>query len=246
MNFSPHCSVEFHSFHWDNFSKEVLQAHQSVMKHFGIPIQYTQKNIPHGQWLNEVLSQATSDIIVIIEPDLIPLDKKIVIDAIEYARVNDSFIGCAQVSNHLGTASHIFASPAFFVITKSCYKKLGSPSFLENKRSDVAEELSYIAEEKGIRYRTLFPTMYEKAPKEGCWPLASYGFYGIGTIFDHKIYHLFQSRTAENITLFVERCNNVINGNLDTSHFIPSQTFTLPPHVYEKKQKKKWYKKLGF
>ena len=64
-------TVEFHSFHWDNFSPEILKAHSSVMHYLDIPIQYTQKNIPHGQWLDDVMKQAASDVVVIIEPDLI-------------------------------------------------------------------------------------------------------------------------------------------------------------------------------
>ena len=241
---NPSFTVEFHSFHWDNFSPEILKAHSSVMHYLDIPIQYTQKNIPHGQWLDDVMKQAASDVIVIIEPDLIPLNRKIIDDAIQYVLKNDTFLGCAQVSNHIGTASHIFASPAFFVITRSCYEKLGAPSFMPNKQGDVAEALAFAAEAKGIRYRTLFPTRYEKAPAEGCWPLASYGYYGIGTVFEDQIYHLFQSRTAENIELFVKRCNELIQGQLNLSGFKSSTNFEIPEHVYRAKKKHKWYSRL--
>ncbi len=96
---------------------------------------------------------------------------------------------------------HIFLRLLFFFITKTCYEKLGRPSFMPNKHGDVAEALAFAAEEKRIPYRTLFPTRYEKAPSEVLWALASYGYYGIGTVFADQVYHLFQSRTAENIEL---------------------------------------------
>lgn len=107
--------VEFHSFYWDNFSQDILNAHKKVMKHFGLNVTYTQENIPHGQWLDRIMQQSTKKVIVIIEPDLIPLNFEIIEQAIHYVVENDSFLGCAQASNHIYPATHIFASPAFFL-----------------------------------------------------------------------------------------------------------------------------------
>lgn len=236
--------AEFHSFHWDNFSPDILKAHQRVMTHLGLNVQYTQKNIPHGQWLDQVMAAATSDVVAIIEPDLIPLNKEIVLKAIAYVLEHDTFLGCAQVSNHIGTGTHIFASPAFFFITRNCYEKLGRPSFMPNKKGDVAEMLAFAAEEKGVAYRTLFPTRYEKAPSEGCWALGSYGYYGIGTVFVDQIYHLFQSRTAENIELFVKRCDELLEKKLDLSSFKSCVDFQIPEQIYRPKKKRKWYSRL--
>lgn len=47
--------IEFHSFHWDNFNPDVLNAHKKVMAHFGLDVKYTQENIPHGEWLDRVI-----------------------------------------------------------------------------------------------------------------------------------------------------------------------------------------------
>lgn len=127
MNHNLLKQTEFHSFHWDNFSPEILQAHKSVMSHLGLNVQYTQKNIPHGQWLDEVMATAQAEVIAIIEPDLIPLNIDIVLSAIEYVIKNDTFLGCAQVSNHIGNATHIFASPAFSLLLKHVMKNLGIP-----------------------------------------------------------------------------------------------------------------------
>lgn len=237
--------ISFHSFHWDNFSPEVLAAHKRVMAHFGIKVHYTQENIPHGEWLDRVIGQGTSKVIAIIEPDLIPLNLEIVKQAANYVYDNDTFLGCAQVSNHVYPATHIFAAPAFFFITPSCYEKLGRPSFMPKKgQTDVAEKLSYRAEELGIRYRTLYPSCFERAPAEGVWALSSYGFYGIGTVFADSVYHLFQSRLAQNVDLFVQRCDEVINHTFNTSGFISSTDFqAIGKVVTPPKPKKRWYKK---
>lgn len=235
MSLSAHgfdlSQVEFHSFHWDNFNQDVLNAHKKVMAHFGLNVTYTQENIPHGQWLDRVIGQSKSKVVAIIEPDLIPLNKEIIEKAAQYVFENDTFLGCAQVSNHIHPATHVFASPAFFFITPSCYEKLGRPSFLETRRADVAEELTFAAERIGLRFKTLFPKSYERAPVEGVWRLGSYGHYGIGTVFDGGVYHLFQSRLAANVDLFVTRCEEVVAGRFDDGGFIPCTGFDKPAQV---------------
>ena len=69
------------------------------------------------------------------------------------------------------------------------------------------------------------PTYFEKGSSEGVWPLGSLGYYGIGTVFDNSIYHLYQSRMAENIELFVSRCKQVIDNTFTTEGFHTSTTF---------------------
>lgn len=156
--------VEFHSFHWDNFNPDILSAHKKVMAHFGIDVKYTQKNIQHGTWLDDVLRNAKKEVIAIIEPDLIPLNRAIVENAARFALENNSFLGCAQASNHIHPAVHLFVSPAFFFISKNCYEQLGAPSFLPTANADVAEHLCYVAEQKQLLYRTLFPSYFQHQP----------------------------------------------------------------------------------
>lgn len=214
--------VELHSFHWTNFNREVLAAHKRVMQHFNLNVQYTEANVPHGEWLDWVMGRAQCKIVGIIEPDLIPLSRQIVLNSINLAYQMNSFVGCAQVSNHIPPAAHIFASPAFFFISTDCYQRMGKPSFLEMGRADVAEEVSYRAEEMGIHYRTLFPTHFEREPLEGIWRLSSYGYYGIGTVFGNQVYHLFQSRYDTNADLFIQRCDDVVNNRFSMEGFRPS------------------------
>lgn len=92
----------------------------------------------------------------------------------------------------------------------------------------------------------MYPNCFEKEPQEGVWCLGSYGYYGIGTVFAHSVYHLFQSRKAENIQLFVQRCDEVINNRFDTTSFICSTTLNPVNNLVEiaKPKKRRWYKRI--
>jgi hypothetical protein len=217
--------IEISTLYWPNTPAGQIQAHKSVIDHFELPITYYEEKVRHGRWMDRICRSSKSDIIVFFDSDCVPLNKEKVSEAIDYAAKNDTFLGIAQVSNHVLPRAHIFAAPAFYVITKSCYERLGQPSFSETRRSDVAEELTYAAEAKGVRYRCLYPTHFEKEPVGGVWPLGNYGYYGIGTVFDETVYHLYQGRLGNNIDLFVERCNQIIDGSFTTSAFYDSKTY---------------------
>ena len=219
--------IEFNSLHWGNVDPGMLAAHKRVMTHFEIPMNYDNRDgHNHGMWMQWVINNSKSDVIVFIEPDCIPLNNML-FEYIKYAYYNETFVGIAQVSNHIPPRSHIYAAPGFYAISKKAYIRLGSPSFTETVRSDTAEEICYVAENQGLKYRALMPTYFEKPSSEGPWALSNLGYYGIGTVFDNSIYHLYQSRMAENIDLFTKRCDEVIIGTFNPTRFIPSTTFTI-------------------
>lgn len=221
--------VEFHSLYWDNISPELIRAHKSVMKYFAIDMQYTAKNIAHFYWLDSVMKNARSDVVVIIEPDCIPINRECIDRYIEYAYENETFIGLAQIANHIAPATHIYAAPAFFVISMKCYRKLGMPSFQHTLFYDVGELITYKAESNGVVFRCLMPNSFEQLPSTGvAWRISSTACYGIGTLFDNNIYHLYESRTSQNVGLFVERCNDVINGTFSSKNFLSCYELNYP------------------
>jgi len=223
--------IEYHSLHWDNVDTEMLSAHKRVMQHFSIPMNYHNLNgANHGLWMEWVLKESKSDVVIFFEPDCIPLNAKF-IDYVKHAGKNKTFVGIAQVSNHIPPKSHIYAAPGFYCISKEAYNLLGQPSFTETHRSDTAEEISYMAEEKGLRYRALMPTYFYKEPEEGLWPLSNLGYYGIGTVFDNTIFHLYQSRMAQNIELFVSVCDQVTENLFDLSSFTHATTFKYEGNI---------------
>lgn len=215
--------VEFNTLYWDNTPKEQIDAHRSVTEHFEIPVNYYEENAPHGKWMDRVMRNSTSDLIVFFDSDCVPIDEENMMECIRYVQKTKTFLGIAQASNHIPPKSHVYAAPAFYIIAKECWENLGRPSFTESRRGDVAEEVSYIAEEYGVRYRCLYPSTFEREPVEGIWPLGNYGYYGVGTTFDNTVYHLYQGRMGNNIQLFVERCKEIVDGTFDNRFHISSK-----------------------
>lgn len=215
--------IEFHSLYWNNIAPEMIEAQSSVMKHFNIPIKYDSGIMQHGAWLNKIMLTTNEDIVGFFDIDCVPLSREKIEQCIQYVVDTDSFIGCAQASNHIPPFSHIFAAPSFFIISKKCWERIGQPSFLENSRCDVAENVCYIAEQNGQPYRALYPDCFELEPVEGVWHLSNYGFFGVGCVFDNAVYHLFQGRYPYNRARFVKRCGEIINGTFSTEGFINSK-----------------------
>lgn len=215
--------INIFSLYWDN-GKHLYEISKKVTDHFQLNVQYhNYNNIRHGDWMTQVARQCDADVIGFFDTDCVPTNRNIIEKSIKYVIDNNTFIGVSQVSNHIPPKTHVYAAPAFFFITKDCYmNRLNQPSFLETKRGDVAEELSYLAEEKGIKYKSLYPTHYERPSTEGVWNLGNYGGYAVGTHFYGGIYHLYQGRFQNNIDLFEKRCDEIINGKFSTEGMFDS------------------------
>lgn len=214
--------VELKCLYWDN-AEYLIQSHKKVTANFDLPVNYDNlTGVRHGLWMDHILENSTADIIGFLDSDCIPLNREIVDYAINYVVETQSFIGTAQSSNHIFPYSHIFAAPCFFFIFRETWLKLGKPSFLENSRSDVAEEVSYCAEENKLSYKALYPTHFEQEPVEGVWKLSNYGYFGVGTVFANSVYHLYQGRIGKNAELFKTRCEQVIDGTFSTENMFRS------------------------
>jgi hypothetical protein len=79
----------------------------------------------------------------------------------------------------------------------------------------MAQELTRAAVEKEKRLKMYFPTSFQSTPAGGIWRLSGYGYYGIGTIYDEKFYHLYQTRFKQNVDLFVETCELILSDRID-------------------------------
>lgn len=215
--------IQFYSLYHDNIPGSMVAAHKAVTDKFEIPTRYVNRTTDHGSWLNEIMLTTSDDMVGFFDIDCVPLSKEKVEECILYAKTHNTFIGNAQASNHIPPKSHIFAGPAFFIITMDCWEKLERPTFQQGPNWDVAQMVSYVAESKGKRYRCLYPDCFESEPAEGVWPLSNYGIYGVGTVFENTAYHVFQSRFPMNRQLFVKRCQEIVDGTFSTNGFINSK-----------------------
>lgn len=195
-----------HVLAWDNVDDRIIEAQRSVLDHFGIEYTLHRENVDHGSWMNLIMDSSENDVVGFLDVDCVPMNNQIVDAAKTYCEKNNSFIGIAQVSNHIPPASHIYAAPAFFFINAQCWHDLGKPTFCATENSDVAENVSYVAEAKGKPYRALYPVKC----REPLWRLGNYGMYGIGTEFIGGIFHLYQSRLAENVKMFERVCEEIV------------------------------------
>jgi hypothetical protein len=169
--------------------------------------------------MDVILASSKADVVLFVDNDCVPLARQPVLDAVRYAAEQQSFLGLAQASNHLNGGRHVFAAPAFLAVSRMAWQRLGCPSCRANPRADVAEELSWRAEEQGLVYRAWYPTHYHHPGVEGVWRLHHYGYFGIGTVFAERVFHLYQGRLAHNVDLFVEVCDQICSGSFSTAGY---------------------------
>jgi hypothetical protein len=223
-------TISFHTLHF-NLNPAIVLLQKMVMDEFQIPIQYHNYEMNHGEWMDNVVRSAQEDVIVIFDVDCVPLNKDRFASIINYVSNNKTFVGSAQASNHLKIKNHIYAAPNFFAISKAAFDQLGQPNFHVKWDSDldhgwdVAQNVSLVAQAMNFKFRVLMPTFYDKHINDAgdSWDLGPCGHYGIGTVFDDTVYHLFNSRHQENIDLFSKRCHEIVEGRFNTQGMISCQ-----------------------
>ena len=225
-------NFEIHTLYYKNSDPIFFEFHSKIMKKFNIPIQYTNETINVGSWMNKVMKNSKSDIVGFIDIDCVVTNKDIIKKCLSYVQKKKSMIGIALVANHISPYTHIYVGPTFCFIDRKTWINVGRPSFgqLKSKlkntfrtKYDYAEKVSYVFEKKKIRYKALYPMLFDKIHKE--YYLHNYGMYGIGTYYEGGVYHLFESRLNENTKIFEKRCKEILNDTFTTEGMINSRSF---------------------
>ncbi len=157
------------------------------------------------------------DNVLILDIDCIPLN----LNALDYIfeQMNKGIlIGNSQRSHYIENDSHIFIGSSCLGLNKEVFYKLGSPNFAPTKRGDIAEELTYLAEERNVPIEFFEPEHYEASPYGAPeWELDGVMKpYGIGTTFCRRtdkvsmFYHLFESRHNLHVDKFINKCKSVL------------------------------------
>lgn len=196
---------------------------------------YNKSNVPFLQVLTdgshaqtmakivELLEKNKYDAILFLDIDAVPLSE----DAIDYffeQAYLGKLIGNIQRSNHIDNKQHVFAAPSAMAFTIDTYNKIGKPSFEPNYRGDVAEELTFRAEESNIQVELLMPMRYDAEPIKFHWELDQRPYwaladgmpnYGIGTTFGTEgkemFWHMFQSFHLGQKERFEKKCKELLN-----------------------------------
>ena len=202
--------ISVHTLQWKNNDGEIIKHHKKVLDYFNIAVNYTEENINHGLWIDRTLRTVDSDIFVFLDSDCVPLNGDVISDAVKYCQ-NGYLVGNAQVTNCIKAKHDLFCAPSFFVISRQYYESIGKPSAVDTSRSDIAQEITRAAVQHEKRIKMYFPTSFQGVGCGGIWRLGGHGYYGIGTIYENKTFHLYQSRFKQNVNLFVETCNHILN-----------------------------------
>lgn len=215
------------SLYGSNINPRMVDASAKVLKKFDIPITYVKADMVHGEFINQVCNSLDADIYFFIDVDCVPTCRSIYDETLNYVIKHNTFIGNAHLANHIPPARHVYAGVTFYMITKDCYNKMGRPSFAPTHRSDTSEEISYVAEEMGIKYKAYYPTKFDAIPIYGVpWRMGNYGHYGMGTLYANKIYHLFESRTNLFTDMYLKRCDEILHDRFDTSRMYDCLNFS--------------------
>lgn len=232
-----------------------VNAHKKVIKHFNIEIEYIRDFdfcTQHPQILNDLINGCDADVVGFMDVDFIPFSKESIIRDANYVYDNDTFIAIAhpipgsgynqlrqdrmprfdyEQGNNKTVRMYQNVCTPYFLIKKTCYEKLGKPTFVNNHRSDTGGEISYAAHVAGINYRLYYPSCFEKTFSNRdnlrIARLGNYGFYGVGTVYPNVGYHLIQVQdqveSDANKELFIKRCDDVINNRFTTQGFYDCQ-----------------------
>lgn len=201
------------TFYNEKINSDIVKHQKMVFDFFGYEInQINVTNwISHGKSVDDFLLtiKDENDVICLFDIDCIPLNNKIINDAISWCSQNIGIFSVAQKAAEIKNPI-IHASPAFMVFSKKTYDFLGKPTFQTNQRSDCGAEMTHMAREKGVEIRMLYPNHVEIP----IWDLDSYIKFGHGTTYGDSIFHSFESRFGRDAltSIFIKKCKEVLNG----------------------------------
>ncbi len=227
------------SFYMPNIPSSVLRAQAAVFAKFGQQIEQIPTSLDHGPAIDQYIRHSRFDVLIIFDIDCIPLNARVVPEAIEIVKDHPCIYGIRQNANHIpGSADYV--GRAFICFSCQTYKTLGCPSFRSIKgKADVASQLTYRAMQPGLqRFFLKRPPVEVRfldvtdvaVPK---WPLDDGTQFGIGTNYENKVFHAFGISTdLLGKRLFLEKATQIV-GHSDwlqpTAEHLPSTTTGKPP-----------------
>lgn len=225
------------SIYFDNVSDDIARLQRKCVNRFlpkgwtywqHLHVPWKSERFPHAAAMTNCVSSVanSNDLTIFLDIDCIPLCSESFTHLEKVVNLHNgkALVGAVQRANHINNNRHLYVGPCCLAFSKSHYKKLGSPSFIETTRGDVAEELTYQWTEAGDKNNKFSFGLHQYSRDVNfLWPTSvhsplwdlEYGFkFGLGTTYgiDDKdlFYHSFNVRHPEMQQLFVDKCNSVI------------------------------------
>jgi len=201
------------SLYWDNVEESIVSGQRAVFDCFGLPIsQHRIHGLPHGEWMDWVVKRFNAvDVFLFIDIDCVPLAKSAIEEAVKSA-ANGHLHGAAQAAAHIDN-SRIYAGPFFLAVSATTLKHIGYPSAVPDTFHDVAQRWTEAAVVGAVPVEVLMPSSVE-VPR---WTLPNGLAFGIGTNYEDRIYHLFESRASTEAARF----HRVVNAITAQQRFSP-------------------------
>ncbi len=197
------------SFYNSRVNPKVPEYQKAVFRHFGCTINHVVKeDFTHGDFLNYICRNIKDTrFIIIFDIDCIPLQTEWLTKVLADLSEPDTITGAAQTANHLRDAKNLYVSPFFFAISTEYLKELDYPDMNMTEDMDAGQNLTETILKKGGKIIYWWPTEIE----EKKWSLyhSEHKVFGLGTTYDHLIYHAFLS--LHNLSgRFIKKCKSVL------------------------------------
>ncbi|MEK6882289.1 MAG: hypothetical protein AABY22_21905, partial [Nanoarchaeota archaeon] len=158
-----------------------------------------------------------------IDMDCIPLKDNFLQITIDKIKDKRTLFGICHQANHL-PYKHPFIGAPYIAFSRELYCNLGMPNLSDtNPRSDMCEELTYVAQEKGYQVCFIYPSDYHplieaemsESGNPKYWNLGHGLKYGLGTTFGDIFFHAYMQGLPRSSEVFIKRCKEILGETLD-------------------------------
>jgi len=203
------------SFYMRNISDDVLIAQSKMVK------KYVNKNeqfkfvqlrtgFSHSKSIDIFFRFTRFQFILLLDIDCVPINKNAVSKLLK--QVQHSFMaGAAQRASHLNNNDHIYVGPFLMCINTRKYREMGRPSAVETTDGDVAEMLTYTAENLNERITFYYPSFCGQRK----WRLTGDMYFGTNTVYENDFLHTFQIRDLPHQVSFVHLIETILSSDVD-------------------------------
>ncbi len=196
------------SFYMPNMPRRVVAAQRRMVKRYLPPdVAFRQVRTirSHENALDHFVSTNRYRVVQVLDIDCVPVSATAIEDTLSKAEAG-MLAGVIQRSGHIENNNHLYVSPVCMAFSMDTFERLGRPSFRRTARGDVGEELTYVAESRGVQTDMLWPSHSE----DMVWELVPGTRYGHGTTYADAYWHAFEIRKPEHHARFVARCDSFL------------------------------------
>jgi hypothetical protein len=219
-NEAPNQELTLYSPYVDNVNPEVLKLQAAVFEALGLKLQQVmfsnygassqERHRGHGQVIEKLIVESPTENMIFFDIDCIPLSRAVIENLYKPIIQSGALVGPIQIANHLPDRRP-YAAPSALGISKTLYRRLGSPHLAPDDNVDTAGILTRKCEKKGIPV-VLLPVTHCVEPVDPLYD-DNKPVYGSGTTYVDAIFHSFRIAKKENERMFLDKCMSVIGGS---------------------------------